>query len=115
MIVECVLLLIALRHKIGRLDGWNIIKTVFKLSVAGIFMAIIVQALKAPLAAVVNMNKFWGIAVQGGVAGGVGIIVYSTVAYFLKIGELRQFISSARRKFIRHNSANPEVMSPDGL
>ena len=73
----------------------------FKTSVAGLIMAVVVQYLKTPLAKIFNQDYFWGIFGQGAVAGIVGVAVYALLCYILRIQEFVEIAGSLRKRFLK--------------
>jgi len=95
------LLWIFLRHKVGSLGEGKIIFSVFKISVAGVLMALAIQICKVPLAGILNLDTFLGIFGQGAIAGTMGLAVFTLAAYLLKTPELLDLFAVVRRKLWR--------------
>jgi multisubunit Na+/H+ antiporter MnhB subunit len=55
------------------------------------------------------------VAVQGGVAGSAGVIVYLLAAYILRVPELHNLIASLRRRFLRLGNTGLEPTPSDTL
>ncbi len=101
MIIQLIMLWLTLRAKIVTLGEYQILRTLFKVSIAAIIMGVAIQSLKTPIAAIVNMEKFWGIAAQGFIAGGVGLFLYGAVCYALKLEEMLQLQQTIRRRWFK--------------
>lgn len=101
MILQCTLLWVWLRIRIGSLDEFRTLRTVYKMSVAAILMAPSVQLLKIPLAAVVDMTRFWGIFTQGLGSGLAGLFIYGVACYLLRVEELDIFLASLKRRWLK--------------
>lgn len=86
-ILNFVLLFSVLRHRVGELDEKRIIISVSKFSAAALGMALSIQAMKLLVWPYVDMTKFWGVLVQGSLAGLFGIIVYLAICSLLKSEE----------------------------
>ncbi|PIZ94807.1 MAG: murein biosynthesis integral membrane protein MurJ [Candidatus Magasanikbacteria bacterium CG_4_10_14_0_2_um_filter_37_12] len=109
MIVQMALLWIALRHKVGSLQESKVIFSLFKISIAGLIMAIAIQFSKAPIANLVDMEKFWGILIQGVVSGTIGFLIYVLVCYWLKLEEILIFKDSLQKKWLKLTSYQGEI------
>lgn len=99
MLIQMALLWIVLRVRLRTLHELSILQSLYKISAAGILMGLAIQILKTPLAAMVDMTKFWGIFLQGAVAGSIGIALYGAVCYALRLDEMRECYASVRRRF----------------
>ncbi len=108
-ISQMALLLITLRFRLKSLHESKILISLYKISVAGVFMAIIIQITKTPLANLVDMTKFWGIFTQGAVAGLIGLLVYSSICWLLRLEEMQDFLSSAKRRWLKLQNVPREV------
>ncbi len=78
-------------------------KTVRKIFLATLGMAIVTQGVKTLLGGWLGTNTFFAVFLQGSIAGIFGIIVFGCVGYFLHIDELLIFFSSLRKKVLREN------------
>jgi putative peptidoglycan lipid II flippase len=100
----------ALLHKrLGDLDEKKILWSVSVLLFAGGVAAGVMQLVKYGMSAVWELDTFWHVFLQTVVAGGVGLIVYSVVAYYSGSPEMRSVVSGLKRKLLR--SAQPTEMS----
>lgn len=97
-IINFVLLWILLRKSIGELDGRRILKSSVKFIFAAIAAGLVVQGMKDVVLPYVNMEKTWGIIVQGGVAGAFGLLIYFAVCSLAQSEELFGFWSSFKRR-----------------
>lgn len=100
-ILNFALLWVFLRFKIHDLDEGRIIRAVFKFTVAGIFMGIIIQLSKNFIAPFVDMQTFWGIFIQGVVAGLLGCFTYIIIGLILKCHEMKIFVETIKKKLVR--------------
>ncbi len=108
-VIQLALLWLLLRKKIGTLHELRALIALSKISVSALLMAITVQALKTPLAAIVDMTRFWGIATQGAVAGIAGFIVYGTFCRILKLQEMLHLQASLKRRWLRMDEITPNA------
>lgn len=97
-IFDLFLLWFLLKLRLGSLGEKNIVLSLLRTSVAGLLMALTIQFLKAPIAARVDMQTFWGIFTQGMVSGLAGLAVYMLVALLLGSKEARDVATMYRRK-----------------
>lgn len=108
-IIQLALIWLFLRKKLDTIKENEIITSLYKISVAALIMAIIIQLLKAPLSGIVNMEKFWGIFTQGAAAGTVGLLVYCGILFVLKSVEMLQFSASLKKRWLRLWNVEGEV------
>lgn len=110
-IISAFLLIVFLRRKLPHIDGYRIMNSLLKISVASMFMAVIVQLLKYPLSNFFNLNYFWGIFGQGAIAGITGLAVYLTVCWLLKLEEMIHLKSALTGRFLKpQNVITTELM-----
>jgi len=100
-IVNFILLWVALRIKIGNLDEINILYSLVKMSVAAFVMALAVQLTKNGIAPFVDMTKFWGIFLQGLIAGLIGLGIYFFVGLLLHSPEMITFKKALVKKLFK--------------
>lgn len=110
MIIQVCLLWIMLRKKLGTLHEGKILYALFKISIATMLMAIIIQSLKYPLASLVDMTKFWGIFTQGLVAGITGLLIYGLTLYLLKLEEMMQLKDGLKRRWLKLWNVQGEIL-----
>lgn len=94
------LLLLGTLH--WRLHGFNdrdVLLSVARISAATLLGGVVLQFLKTPVALVVNMQKFWGIATQLGVTFVAGSFVYFVACYLMRSPELAVIRKYLPRKF----------------
>lgn len=107
--VNLVLLWSPLRQRIGRLDGSRILQSFFKIMIAALPAAVIMQLLKPPAAELIATDTFVGIFLQGFIAGGVGLIVYFLIAWLVRSEELHMALAGLRRKVIKKTQLEETV------
>lgn len=88
-ILNLVLLLGTLHWQLHGFDDKRVILSAFKIAVAAIAAGLVLQLLKYPVAAVVDMQRFWGVAVQLAVSAGGGVVTYLALCWLLRCEELR--------------------------
>ena len=98
MIINFLLLFMILHRRLGTLDEKRIIISIAKCSAAGIGMAITIQAMKLLIWPYVDMSRFWGILIQGSLAGLFGLLVYFAVCSLLKSEEFNELWSATKIK-----------------
>ncbi|MFH1253521.1 MAG: murein biosynthesis integral membrane protein MurJ [Candidatus Uhrbacteria bacterium] len=100
-LVSFILLWVFLRLRLGTLHEAKILRSLFVLTVAGLFSGISIQAVKPLVVQYISLNTFFGVLLQGLLAGGLGLAVYLALALLFKSPEAQTFIVSLRRKFFR--------------
>lgn len=88
------LLFIALRKKIGFLDGKNIFITGTKMLVASLSAALTAYLVLQFLAPLFNLTTGLGILIQGGLAGLAGILIYLFFIWLFRLEEMNLFLAS---------------------
>jgi len=94
------LLLLGTLH--WQLDGFNdkeVLTSVARISLATVLGGAVLQILKVPIALVVNMERFWGVATQLGVTFVAGLGIYFVACYLMKSPELAVIRKYLPRKF----------------
>ncbi len=99
-VIQFAVLWTTLRLALGTLHEKMRLPSLLKMTVATIVMGLIVQYVKGPLAALVDMTRFWGIFTQGFVAGCIGLIVYTGLTFLLKTEEMLRFFESLNKRFV---------------
>jgi putative peptidoglycan lipid II flippase len=94
-IVNVFLLLGFLHWRLGGFDDRRVLLSMLRIVVATILAGAAVQGLKYPVAAVVDMQRLWGVFTQLVVAASGGVAVYLAIAMLLKSEEL-----AALRKYV---------------
>jgi putative peptidoglycan lipid II flippase len=98
MILNFLLLFIILHRRLRSLDEKRIIVSIAKCSAAAIGMAVTIQAMKLLIWPYVDMTRFWGILLQGSLAGLFGLLVYFAVCSLLKSEEFNELWSATKIK-----------------
>ncbi len=97
-IIYFAILWIVLRAELGTLDELKIAFSTLKFAAAAAMSAGVIQVMKLAVLPFINMNKTWGVFMQGFIAGGVGILVYLLICYILKSEELFNFARGIKRR-----------------
>lgn len=97
-ITNFILLWLVLRLEVGHLDEERILSSVFKFSLAAVAAGVVAQGMKLLVWSFVDMQKVWGVAVQGGVAGLFGTLVYAAFCSLLKSEEYIYFFKAFKRR-----------------
>ena len=115
MVVQMSLLWLLLHRQLGTLHESKIIISLYKISLAGIIMAILIQLSKSPLSYFVDMTKFWGILTQGFIAGGIGLLAYGIICWLLKLEEMTLFAGSLKRRWLKLTNVQGEIDGADEI
>jgi putative peptidoglycan lipid II flippase len=87
-ILSFMLLLARLHWQFNGFNDREVLLSLVRFAVAAMVAGLMLQILKYPVAAVVNMRRFWGVFTQLVVAGGGGVLTYLVFCWFLKCEEL---------------------------
>lgn len=87
-IVHFGLLLGTLHWQLDGFDDRAVLSSLWRVALAAIVAGVVVQLLKYPLAAVVDMTRFWGVFIQLVGAGSGGVVTYITTCWLFKSKEL---------------------------
>jgi len=100
-VFELLALMIFMRRQIGRLDGWKISDSVFRIVFASLGGGLCAYAILQLMDQLVPTERVYGVFFQGLSAGVVGLIGYWLLGLLFKMEELAIFISSLKRKLLR--------------
>lgn len=92
---------ILLHRKFGGLDEKRLLRSTFKFSVAALFAAVAIQAMKLLVWPYADMTRFWGVLLQAGTAGIFGLIVYLALCSLMKSEELLELWGSFKTRIFR--------------
>lgn len=110
MVLQVILLWLFLRRQLGTLKESQALNSLFKISAAAIIMAVIIQALKLPLSQIFNLDTFWGILMQGLIAGLTGLLAYGIILQILHLEEIQQFSASLKRRWLKLWNVQGEIL-----
>lgn len=88
-IVNLIVLLAVLHHNLNGLNDREVLWSLIRIVIASMLAGMVVQLLKYPIAAVVDMHRFWGVAVQMSVAFAGGVGAYLGLCYLFRCDELK--------------------------
>ncbi|MCX6782096.1 MAG: murein biosynthesis integral membrane protein MurJ [Candidatus Magasanikbacteria bacterium] len=100
-VLNMTLLVIYLRKATGGIEGEKLIASLYRISIAAIAMAVVIQFLKYPLAKIFDMNYFFGVLGQGLVAGLIGFAVYGFICWLLKVPEFVSLKEAFERRWLK--------------
>ena len=109
-LVQTVLLLVLLRQRIGPFKGIKILSFLYKVTVACLVSAVVMQTVKPIIVSLISLDTFFGVLAQGLTAGGLGLIAYLVVGKILSIEEQSYFFSSVKKNVLRH--VQPSEVAP---
>lgn len=91
----------------------KLLALLWRLSIAALCMGSALQWLKYPLARIFNLQYFWGIFMQGFIAGIIGLAIYGVICYFLRVPEFMEIKASFARRWLR--TANVPAEAVEGV
>lgn len=97
-IVQCALLWVLLRRRLGSLRELGLMKSLVVMTLAALVSAFVMQAVKEFVGGMVDMDTFVGIATQGVVAGVCGLVAYVGLAYIGKNDEAHEVVMMLKRR-----------------
>jgi putative peptidoglycan lipid II flippase len=100
-ILNFFILTVALRNNLQSMDEEKILSSLFRIILAAIPMALIIQFAKYPLAAIFDQTRFFGILGHGAAASMAGLAIYLLICYLLKVPELMQLKESLARRWLQ--------------
>ena len=100
-ILNFMILTVALRSILKKIDGEKIFSSFLRIVLAAIPMALAIQSIKYPLAKIFDQTYFFGILGQGLVASLFGLAIYLLICYLLKVPELLQIKNSLARRWLQ--------------
>ncbi len=95
------LLLMFLRARAGPLEDGRIAWAVGRFALAAFVMGIAIQVVKPIVAEWTGTDTFMGIALQGGLAGTIGLLVYLGVGVLLRSEEITALAAALHRRALR--------------
>ncbi|MAG11770.1 MAG: murein biosynthesis integral membrane protein MurJ [Parcubacteria group bacterium] len=114
-LVQVALLWAMLVPKTKALDGRRILISLFKMTVAALAMAVVMQVLKSPISSLVDMTTGLGIFIQACAVGLAGCITYVAVGLLLKSHEMHVFVRVVREKLIKIKILPHDITDAGGL
>ncbi len=114
-ILNALMLIIALRIESGSIEEGKLFHMFYRVAIAACAMGLTIQFLKFPLAGVLDLNRFWGILLQGFISGTVGLLVYGIICYCLKVHEMIHLHASLKRRWLRLWNVPAGIDEAEGL
>lgn len=96
--LQVALLWVTLRMKLGTLNESVLVRSLAKLTIAAVPMALAIQLAKNLLGERVDMDSFVGVFAQFAVSAAAGLAVYFGAAYLLKSEEAKSFMIAMKRR-----------------
>jgi len=112
-IIQLILLWAPLHGRLGSLQEFAILRSLFVMTTAGMLSALVIQLLKPISVTWFSLDTFFGVLFQGLFAGGIGLLVYGFVAWYLGSPEMRDFLGALQKK-IGKKFIPSEPISIDG-
>lgn len=109
-ILNFILLWLILRHRLGRLDGKNIMISTGKILVATFMLALVTQATKYLVEPLIGTETFIGITSQMIIASSVGLGAYLFIGWLLRLEELTSLADSLKKKWFKKPPLIAEVV-----
>lgn len=97
-IINLVLLLARLHWQFNGFNDREVLLSLTKIAVAAFLAGLALQGLKYPVAAIVDMQRFWGVFIQLVVTAGGGVVVYVGLCWLMKCEELQGLCKYFPRK-----------------
>ncbi len=91
-IINALVLYALLIRRLGSTYVADTLKTIYKISIAGLVMALLVQGLKEPIGTYVNMQTFFGVLIKAGGASLGGLIGFVAIALLLRVPEMYEIL-----------------------
>jgi len=109
--VQFILLWSSLRVKMGSLQESIILKSLWKMSLAGVICAFCAQGMKYLVVDWITLDTFWGVFAQLMIAGGVGMVAYVLSAYALKSKEMVDFVAGLKKRFFKKHKPQETIVT----
>ncbi len=109
LMLQCIVMWLVLRQKLGGLDEANLLKALAKISLATLALGLTVQILKGPVANLVDMTRLWGILSQGLISGTLGLLVYGLFCHLLRLEEAEVFWTSFQKRWLRIKTVSEKI------
>jgi putative peptidoglycan lipid II flippase len=100
-VVNAALLWIPLRQRLGTLDESRIAHSLIKMLGATLVCAVVMQSLKPVVVAVITLDTFLAVFLQGFFAGGIGLVAYVLVLHLAGSKEQMLFLSALKRRVLK--------------
>lgn len=109
--IQFVLLWVSLRVKMGTLQEVVILKSLWKMVVAGLACAFSAQGMKYFVVDLIDLDTFWAVFAQLMIAGGIGMLAYVLTAYVLNSREMVDFVASLKKRLFRRHKPQETIVT----
>ncbi|MBI4598870.1 murein biosynthesis integral membrane protein MurJ [Candidatus Uhrbacteria bacterium] len=109
--VNLALLWVPLRVRLGSLEELSIVQSLYRMTAAGLGAGIVMQLLKPVTVYVFPLETFVAVFIQITFAGGVGMVAYAALAFFLKSPEMTDLTASLHARLFRRACPTETVPS----
>ncbi|MBI2551669.1 murein biosynthesis integral membrane protein MurJ, partial [Candidatus Uhrbacteria bacterium] len=99
--LDAALLWVFLRRRLGPLDEWRIVKTLYQVTICGLICAVAVQYAKPISQWLIPLDTFHGVFLRLMVSTLLGGLFYIGTALLLHVEEAHEFIQGMHRRFFR--------------
>lgn len=106
---------ILLRRELGDLQDETTLHTIFKLAVAGVLMALVMQGSKVLVGHFVDMTLFWGVFLKAAAVALLGMMAFLGTAMLLRVSEIQEVVESLRLRARRFVHPPPDVTDVDSV
>lgn len=114
-IFQLTVLWISLRVITQKLDESNLLHPIYKIVVASLCMAAAVQFLKEYTGPMLDMTRFWGIFIQGVIAGLGGLLVYVCTCRLLRLEEITHLYITCKTKLFNIKNIQADIIEVDEI
>lgn len=98
-ILQLLALLGILHHQLHGFDDRTVLGSLVRIVIATLLASLVAQLLKYPVAAIVDMQRFWGVLTQLLVAGGCGVLTYLGISSVIGSPEIVAIRKYLPRRF----------------
>jgi len=109
--VQFILLWVSLRVKMGSLQESVILKSLWRMSLAGIVCAFCAQGMKYLVVDWIELDTFLAVFAQLMIAGGVGMLAYVLSAYALRSKEMVDFVAGFKKRLLKRNKPQETIVT----
>lgn len=113
--VNALLLAVYVRKVTGGLEEGPLMRLLGIVAVAALGMALTIQFLKYPLASLLDLDRFWGVLLQGAVAGVGGFLTYGIICRLLHLEEMLHLQQSLKRRWLKFRQVPPGIDEAEQL
>lgn len=111
-LVNLLVYLVMLRHRLGRVNGWNMLRTIGFSTASAAVMGVAVWAVHAALTPRLNLDTILGRLIDVTVPLSLGLLVYGVLTWLLRMDEAREASGLILRRL--QGRRKPELPGSDG-